>query len=44
MNDFIKINGVYDKYLGEVKFVRVCVEVVRLFKDVKVEIGVIVVK
>ena len=44
MNDFTKINGVYDKYLGEVKPARVCVEVARLPKDVKVEIGVIAVK
>ena len=44
MNDFTKINGVYDKYLGEVKPVRACVEVARLPKDVKVEIGVIAVK
>ena len=39
-----KINGVYDKYLGEVKPARACVEVARLPKDVKVEIGVIAVK
>ena len=44
MNDFTKINGVYDKYLGEVKPARACVEVARLPKDVKVEIGVIAVK
>ena len=44
MNDFAKINGVYDKYLGEVKPARACVEVARLPKDVKVEIGVIAVK
>ena len=44
MNDFTKINGVYDKYLGEVKPTRACVEVARLPKDVKVEIGVIAVK
>ena len=42
--DFTKINGVYDKYLGEVKPARACVEVARLPKDVKVEIGVIAVK
>ena len=44
MNDFTKINGVYDKYLGEDKPARACVEVARLPKDVKVEIGVIAVK
>ena len=44
MNDFTKVNGVYDKYLGEVKPERACVEVARLPKDVKVEIGVIAVK
>jgi len=42
--DFTKINGVYDKYLGEVKPARACVEVARLPKDVKVEIGVIATK
>ncbi|EGQ80943.1 endoribonuclease L-PSP family protein [Fusobacterium animalis ATCC 51191] len=44
MNDFTKVNRVYDKYLGEVKPARACVEVARLPKDVKVEIGVIAVK
>ncbi len=44
MNDFTKINGVYEKYLGEVKPARACVEVARLPKDVKVEIEVIAVK
>lgn len=44
MNDFGKINGVYEKYLGEVKPARACVEVARLPKDVKVEIEVIAVK
>ena len=44
MNDFTKINGVYDKYLGEVEPARACVEVARLPKDVKVEIGDIAVK
>ncbi|EAA23113.1 Putative regulator of purine biosynthesis [Fusobacterium vincentii ATCC 49256] len=33
-----------DKYLGEVTPARACVEVARLPKDVKVEIGVIAVK
>ncbi|WP_067139326.1 RidA family protein [Oceanivirga salmonicida] len=44
MNDFGKINSVYEKYLGEVKPARACVEVARLPKDVKVEIDVIAVK
>lgn len=44
MNDFAKINAVYEKYLGEVKPARACVEVARLPKDVKVEIEVIAVK
>ena len=44
MNDFTKINGVYKKYLGDVKPARACVEVARLPKDVKVEIEVIAVK
>lgn len=44
MNDFVKINGVYEKYLGDVKPARACVEVARLPKDVKVEIEVIAVK
>ena len=44
MNDFAKINGVYEKYLGDVKPARACVEVARLPKDVKVEIEVIAVK
>lgn len=44
MNDFAKINEVYNEYLGEVKPARACVEVARLPKDVKVEIEVIAVK
>lgn len=44
MNDFGKINGVYEKYLGDVKPARACVEVAKLPKDVKVEIEVIAVK
>ena len=44
MNDFTKINEVYEKYLGDVKPARACVEVARLPKDVKVEIEVIAVK
>lgn len=44
MNDFVKINEVYNEYLGDVKPARACVEVARLPKDVKVEIEVIAVK
>ncbi len=44
MNDFAAINEVYNEYLGDVKPARACVEVVRLPKDVKVEIEVIAVK
>lgn len=44
MNDFVKINEIYNEYLGEVKPARACVEVARLPKDVKVEIEVIAVK
>lgn len=44
MDDFAKINSVYEKYLGNVRPARACVEVSRLPKDVKVEIEVIAVK
>lgn len=44
MDDFTKINEVYNEYLGDVKPARACVEVARLPKDVKVEIEVIAVK
>lgn len=44
MNDFAKINEVYNIYLGDVKPARACVEVARLPRDVKVEIEVIAVK
>lgn len=44
MNDFGKINEIYEDYLGEVKPARACVEVARLPKDVKIEIEVIAVK
>ena len=44
MNDFAKINEVYNKYLGDVRPARACVEVARLPRDVKVEIEVIAVK
>ena len=44
MNDFGAVNEVYAEYLGEAKPARACVEVARLPKDVKVEIGLIAVK
>lgn len=44
MNDFVKINEIYNEYLGDVKPARACVEVARLPKDVKVEIEVIATK
>ena len=44
MDDFSKINEVYNEYLGDVKPARACVEVARLPKDVKIEIEVIAVK
>ena len=44
MNEFGAINEVYAEYFGENKPARACVEVARLPKDVKVEIGVIAVK
>ncbi|WP_319369831.1 RidA family protein [uncultured Ilyobacter sp.] len=44
MDDFAKINEVYNEYLGDVKPARACVEVARLPKDVKIEIEVIAVK
>lgn len=44
MNDFGRVNEVYNEYLGDVKPARACVEVARLPKDVKVEIEVICVK
>ncbi|MZQ76005.1 MAG: reactive intermediate/imine deaminase [Peptoclostridium sp.] len=43
MNDFGKINEVYEKYFGDHKPARACVEVARLPKDVKVEIEAIAV-
>lgn len=42
MNDFVVLNEVYGDYFGDYKLVCLCVEVVRLFKDVFVEIEVIV--
>ncbi len=44
MNDFPLINEIYAQYFSENKPARACVEVVRLPKDVKVEIEVIAVK
>ncbi|RUA08868.1 MAG: reactive intermediate/imine deaminase [Fusobacteria bacterium] len=44
MNDFGKINEVYEEYFGASKPARACVEVARLPKDVLVEIEVIAVK
>ena len=44
MNDFGSVNEVYAEYLGEAKPARACVEVARLPKDVKVEIGLVAVK
>lgn len=43
MNDFGKINEVYEKYFGDHKPARALVEVARLPKDVKVEIEAIAV-
>lgn len=43
MNEFAQINEVYAEYFGENKPARVCVEVARLPKDVKVEIELIAV-
>ena len=44
MNDFSQINGVYAEYFAEEPPARVCVEVSRLPKDVKVEIALIAMK
>jgi len=44
MDDFAKVNEIYNEYLGNVKPARACVEVARLPKDVKVEIEVVAVK
>ena len=41
MNDFIKFNGVYEKYFGEILPARETVEVARLPKDVRVEVSAI---
>lgn len=42
MNDFAKINEVYDKYFTEPYPARSCVEVARLPKDVLLEVETIV--
>jgi len=41
MNDFVKFNGVYESYFGEILPARETVEVSRLPKDVLVEVSVI---
>ena len=41
MNDFVKFNGVYEKYFGEILPARETVEVSRLPKDVLVEVSAI---
>ena len=41
MNDFVKFNGVYEKYYGEILPARETVEVSRLPKDVLVEVSAI---
>jgi 2-iminobutanoate/2-iminopropanoate deaminase len=38
MNDFVKVNAIYEQYFGEHKPARSTVEVSRLPKDVKIEI------
>ena len=44
MNDFVKINEVYNEYLGDVKPARACVEVARLPKDLLIEVEVTAIK
>ena len=44
MNDFGTINGIYEKYFGDVFPARSCVEVARLPKDALLEIEVVAVK
>ncbi len=41
MNDFVKFNGVYESYFGEILPARETVEVARLPKDVLVEVSAI---
>ena len=40
-NDFVRFNGVYEKYFGEILPARETVEVSRLPKDVRVEVSAI---
>ena len=44
MNDFVRFNGVYERYFGEILPARETVEVARLPKDVLVEVSAICVK
>jgi 2-iminobutanoate/2-iminopropanoate deaminase len=39
MNDFVRFNGVYENYFGEILPARETVEVSRLPKDVRVEVS-----
>ena len=41
MNDFVRFNGVYERYFGEILPARETVEVSRLPKDVRVEVSAI---
>jgi 2-iminobutanoate/2-iminopropanoate deaminase len=41
MNDFVRFNGVYENYFGEILPARETVEVSRLPKDVRVEVSAI---
>ena len=41
MNDFLKFNGVYENYFGDILPARETVEVARLPKDVRVEVSAI---
>jgi 2-iminobutanoate/2-iminopropanoate deaminase len=41
MNDFVRFNGIYEKYFGEILPARETVEVSRLPKDVLVEVSAI---
>lgn len=42
MNDFVAVNGIYEKFFGDHKPARSAVEVARLPKDVLVEVEAIV--
>jgi len=44
MNDFVRFNGVYERYFGESLPARETVQVVKLPKDVMVEVSAICVK